>query len=485
MRLQLISEAYDKALAAKVASIHGLDPSSLRSLVEYLNPSLQYGVWVLKQLANMQVGPRMDGTMGVPLENEDFQRSFKALLQKYDRFKEQLSEKDINKYTLESLQKALEPLVEDLDPGSLPGVDLLATEEIDGKQYKVYVFYNAESLQEASRDSGWCVKGLRYAIHYSVSSPMLVVFRASSPTAITDVYMDECNDGQNRAERRPEILKLLTNVIRKYGDQLREKHAAHYNAVWQNADRDFAAALSITGHDDVIRIGLLAKEYLAEIGENPNKLFEKLSEPLKTFLLSDLKEATLVAISLEQRWPELESMILSDIFEYPNEVRGYNEDIMDGHWPALMQKIESLSKNGKLEAFTKLRMRDVDLEEHFDAIWPTLRDDQLRHYIYSGLRYAAANRFIWHSLIARIEKALMIHMRKKPVTRFEAVDQSLSDLIYAYQLGAGPSSLVEYLIARLSNDPTSHEKQVANSLLYSGSEQLSDHEKATMAELLV
>lgn len=214
MRLNILSEAYDKALAKKVSIRVGMSEEELRKLVGYITPDMKYGTWVLKQYAKIQ-------------PTRDQAERLRSALIKFDAIKNQLADKNINNYDIESLESATKefkmPSNATIHPIKEKGVNLLKTyDESEDVKYYAYLMSTIEALTKWSSSSNWCVRKENFANVHLKQSPQIMIFKNDSPTTLFSFDKEELKNSGNTQETRPEILKIVEDIILNFEGKIKE-----------------------------------------------------------------------------------------------------------------------------------------------------------------------------------------------------------------------------------------------------------------------
>lgn len=220
MKLNVISEAYDKNLGEVVAKIHGMNPLDVKAWVRKIDEQFTYAAWILKQLKENEL-------------SDELQDEFKLLLKRFDNAKEyaadDLFSTDINRYTLDSLRMALATyeIKGEVKPEAMEGViklrDFIASEGYGigsggTARIRAYLISNANALESMASDQGWCVRRSFHAEDYIKRSPQIMIYRNNEPITLAEV-IDQSEDtsgdirnSQNGDERRMEIRRLVEEL---------------------------------------------------------------------------------------------------------------------------------------------------------------------------------------------------------------------------------------------------------------------------------
>jgi hypothetical protein len=297
MKLHQITEAYDKNLALKVAKQIDVEPARLKEIVVDIDgPNLPNGVWVLKQISkNNDIGVRI-------------QRRLKAALDKFAKVQSKLTEKDLNKYDLDSLETSIAGFTVDqptnIHPISGQGITYLKEyRESPDITYYAYAFYDPESLAKWSCGSGeegdgpsWCVRNEHTAQTHLRTSPQIMIFKNNNPTTLFALDRSQIKNSGNVDETRPEILKIVEDIITNHGNQIKAERQNHLTAF---------------------------ERILDKVQNDPeNSTPDKLTQEERTLLLSNTRKAVYDYVRAYARpengparnfpdWPELEQQLLS------------------------------------------------------------------------------------------------------------------------------------------------------------------------------
>jgi hypothetical protein len=227
MKLYQILEAYDKNLALKVAKQIDVEPSRLKEIVVDIDgPNVPNGVWVLKQISkNNDIGVRI-------------QRRLKAALEKFPKVQSKLTEKNLNKYDLDSLETSIAGFTVDeptsIHPISGPGILFLQEfKESPDTTYYAYAMLDPKSLAKWScggdpsddSASSWCVRKEGVAATTLRTSPQVMIFKNNSPTTLFALDRSQIKNSGNVDESRPELLRIVEHIISEYGDKIWEARA--------------------------------------------------------------------------------------------------------------------------------------------------------------------------------------------------------------------------------------------------------------------
>lgn len=222
----IITEAFDKNLALKVANQLGITTDRLKEIIVRVDDqNMTNGVWVLKQIKKYSdIGVRI-------------QKRLKKALDKFKLVQDRLADKNINNYDLESLETAVSAFsVEQEDvnihPISGNGVELIEHVKSGSDDYWIYAFYEANILAKWSRggekevkDDGsqpsWCTRHENNARTYLSTSPQVMIFRNDKPTTLFALDRSQIKNSGNTDESRPEMRKLVNHVIDTYSDRIK------------------------------------------------------------------------------------------------------------------------------------------------------------------------------------------------------------------------------------------------------------------------
>jgi hypothetical protein len=226
MRLSIITEAYDRELGQKKADLLRTTPQNLRAWVSEVDPTNKYGVWVLKQITadfdedgvNIYADPKISGDMLDAPAFDGYKADLKNWLKLFDDRKGDLTDRDINSYSYNSLIAALGELSgdsADFDPKDLEGVDLVCEKRVGDIIISGYVVYNADSLALMCGDSDLCVadESVADGLIYGMNCPALVFFKNGRMTSLVMLNGKEHVNSNNTAETRPTYLNLAKSVL--------------------------------------------------------------------------------------------------------------------------------------------------------------------------------------------------------------------------------------------------------------------------------
>lgn len=212
MKLRIISEAYDKNLAQKLAQQLSIDPKVLRQTVENIDPDLRYGTWVLKQIKEKtrHFNPETDGSFLEAFAATA--RRLKTALEVFDARKDELQSQDINAYSSESLISAteqLKPIEQGHRIGEKPGAKHLFSERDGDNLYELYEISDPATLCDVAEGSSWCVRQSYHAKSYLGRQNQVVILKNGAPTCLFAADLSEIKNTGNTDETRPEILRLV------------------------------------------------------------------------------------------------------------------------------------------------------------------------------------------------------------------------------------------------------------------------------------
>lgn len=342
MKLRTIYEAYDKNLGNSIARKYDQDPTVIKAWVQAIDPNYTYAPWILKQLKQ-----------NTP--SDELQAQLKQLITKFkdaaEHSPDTLISTDINQYTLESLQSALDTynIRGEFNPESLDGVKIVrdfyvtqgfgATEGVKTR-IRAYLITDPTSLTKLSEGRGWCVRGQGQANEQMTKTPVVMIFRNNEATALGDVIGSELMNSQNQKDKRTEVQQLIKEL--KGDDSILE-------SLSQNPRWAYRYALWVIkgrwpdGEQAISKDPYMAYQYARDV------IHGRWPEGEKT-IIKNLSYAMQYADDvIKGRWSELEEIIR----ENPALAYEYAEKVIQGRWP---EAEHAISQN---ERWAREYARDV------------------------------------------------------------------------------------------------------------------------------
>jgi hypothetical protein len=293
-----------------------------------------------------------DGTANFPEDTEKLSNSLTIFHAKKTR----LQEKDINRYSPDSLATALEQELKltqkelkAAQHGSLvlpPGAELV----LESGPYQFVKVTTAEATTQLASRTEWCVANTPHAAAYLRKGPLYLVYKDRERKVLISFEKDEFMDVMNK--KIPVKLKLkfidLLEPITGYSKQNDPRWAYSYA-------------------NDVIKGRFLEGELA--IAKDPVLAFKYAQNVIKG------------------RWPEAEEAIIKNMKNYykllsqPNELAvRYAEDVIKGRWP---EAEEMISKNGEYAYYYAIMLKRLGVLDR----WPE-GEEAISKHTSSAYHYA-------------------------------------------------------------------------------------------------
>ena len=290
----------------------------------------KYSEWLIKQWR--------DGTANFPEDTEKLSNSLTVFHAKKTR----LQEKDINRYSPDSLAIALEQELKltqkelkAAQHGSLilpPGAELV----LESGPYQFVKVTTAEATTQLASRTEWCVANTPHATAYLRKGPLYLVYKDRERKVLISFEKDEFMDVMNK--KIPVKLKFkyidLLEPITGYSKQNDPRWAYSYA-------NDVIKGRFLEGELAIAKDPVLAFKYAQNVIKGRWPEAEKA-------ITKNVELAVRYAQDfIKGRWPEAEEAILKDFDFFDVNVLWavrYAEDVIKGRWP---EAEEMISKNGE------------------------------------------------------------------------------------------------------------------------------------------
>ena len=309
----------------------------------------KYSEWLIKQWR--------DGTANFPEDIEKLSNSLTIFHAKKTR----LQEKDINKYSPDSLASALEQELKltqkelkAAQRGELmlpPGAELV----LESGPYQFVKVTTVEAATQLSSRTEWCTANKPHATAYLRRGPLYVVYEDGERKTLISFEKDEFMDVMNK--KIPVKLKFkfidLLEPITGYSKQNKPRWAFEYaryviEGRWPEGEEAIIKSVhrSLSFSD-------LAVKYAQDVikGRWPE---------VEETIIKNVQLAVKYAQNVIQgRWPEAEEMIIKNIaWAYY-----YAQNVIKGRWP---EAEEMISKNGEYACYYAIMLKKNGIMDR----WP-------------------------------------------------------------------------------------------------------------------
>lgn len=280
----------------------------------------------------------------------------KDVLVDFERRKDSLSFKDINKYSFDSLKKELDSLTL-----SRKDQKNLGTVEVTNKDLppdiKIYLLEGPEAAKQYGAGTKWCISNPNTFLEYCESDNLYVVIKGGRKFCLVvrgeDSY-DDYSAIYDEKDNEFEVNDTIGFIFKFCGIEadiigICEKHAEKHPNFWRNDNEEFSVNKKYI--DKVLSL-LNAKDAWAHLSDSDLVYEDKTKEEvIKYFfdLRGDPQYADVIALIAKDKL----TFRPSKGYIKPVKISDYWKDLMD---PALIKKREAKFKkeNEKVELLNKI-----------------------------------------------------------------------------------------------------------------------------------
>jgi hypothetical protein len=282
--------------------------------------------------------------------------TMKDMLVDFERRKDSLSFKDINKYSFDSLKKELD----NLSPSRKDQKNLGAVEVTNKdlpSDIKIYLLEGPEAAKQYSAGTKWCISNPSTFLEYCESDNLYVVTKGGRKFCLLirgeDNY-DDYNTLYDEKDNEFEVNDTVSFIFKFCGIEadiigICEKHASKYPNFWRNDNEEFTVNKKYI--DRVLSL-LSAKDAWDHLLNSDSSYEDKTKEEIIRYffdLRNDVQYTDVISLIAKEKL----TFRPSKGYTKPIKISDYLKDLMD---PASIKKREAKFKkeNEKAELLNKI-----------------------------------------------------------------------------------------------------------------------------------